>query len=70
MNKYFTVTLMYGVDYSEVLSNVKRIEITDTNKIIITHMLYVHNNWCRTKELVDPETVTIMVDFNFHEIKR
>ena len=70
MNKYFTVTLMYDVDHAEVLNNVEKIETTDTEKIIITHWLYVGNNWCRTTELINPKSVNIMTYFNLHDLER
>ena len=71
MNKYFTVTLMYGIDHTEVLNNVEKIETTDIGKLIITHWTYLgENNWCRTHELINPKYVNIMTYFNLHELER
>ena len=71
MNKYFTVNLMYGMDRSDVLNNVEKIETTDIGKIIIRHWIFAGNiGWYRTMELIDPKSVNIIIDFNLHELER
>ena len=70
MQKYFTVILMYVTDHREVLNNVEKVETTDTEKLIITHWIYVGDKWFRTKELVNPKNVTIMTGFDLHELER
>lgn len=70
MNKYFTVILMYVTDHREVLTNVEKVETTDIGKLIITHWIYVGDNWCRTKELVNTKNVTIMTGFDLHDLER